>query len=137
MFRNVYLLLAIGLVLFACQGKQKHEGILDQSTYKSVLKEVILANMLKEQQIVKDSIDGNPLELVYKKYQLDSISFKKNMDYYTQHPEILEAIYEEIKKDFQQKTDSLGKKNLQKNKKSVKNIPKNPKVNIPKDILNR
>lgn len=137
MFRKLYLFLMLAWFLFACQGKARPEGILDKNTFKSVLKEVVLANMLNEQQVVKDSFDSKPLELIYKKYQLDSLSLQKNMDYYTQHPEILEEIYKEIKKEFKQKVDSLGKKNPQKNDTLNKKKLKNPKFSIPKDILNR
>jgi len=114
------------LVFGACQ--KKSSKIIDRHTYKQVLKEIILANLIKQKITKNDSLKKNIKLLIYKKYNIDSISLKKTTDFYSQHPDQLQKIYSEIYTEFKQKSDSLEK--LAPHKK-----PKNDQIKIDKKIL--
>ncbi len=130
-----YILLLI-ISLSACRNDNKVEGLMDKSTYKQVLKEIIMADMLRNQKRVKDSLNFNPLQLVYKKYKIDSLGLKKNADYYAKHPEILTDIYQEIKAEFQAQLDSVEKADSI--NRPIKQKPKKKfdSITIPTNILN-
>jgi hypothetical protein len=46
---------------------------------------------------------------LFKKYNTDSVQFKKSFKYYSTQPAEMEAIYNQILKNLQRKTDSLNK----------------------------
>ena len=130
-----YILLLI-ISLSACNNDKKVEGLIDKSTYKQILKEIIVADMLHNQKRIKDSLNFNLLQLVYKKYKIDSLDLKKNADYYAKHPEILEGIYQEIKAEFQAQLDSVEK--MDSINRPVKQKPKKKfdSITMPTNILN-
>jgi len=130
-----YILLLI-ISLSACNNDKKVEGLIDKSTYKQVLKEIIMADMLRNQKRVKDSLNFNPLQLVYKKYKIDSLVLKKNADYYAKHPEILKNIYQEIKAEFQAQLDSVEKADSINRPIKQKPKKKYDSITIPTNILN-
>ncbi len=122
MIKKIFLLIALSLNI-ACS-TSKNEDVLDKNTYKKILKEAILADILSSDSDKKNLSDKNFLSLVYNKYNIDSTSFKKTTDYYSNHPEILEEIYAEIEKEFKQKLDSLEPNSTPK--------PKTEKIKIGK-----
>jgi protein-tyrosine-phosphatase len=106
MFRKLILIFIFSIV--SC-GKNHQTKVLDQKTYKMVLKEIILSNIISKQIKQKDSQQIDLLPLIYKKYHIDSLQLKKTTEYYSNKPEILEQIYAEIEKEFNQINDSLEK----------------------------
>jgi len=116
MLRNFLLLLFF--IFISCSGSPKEKNVLEPETYKNILKEIILANALSNNN-EKNTSSKKYMNLVYKKYNIDSISLKKTTDYYTNHPEILEKIYEEIEIELKQKLDSLEINTTKKNKKKT------------------
>jgi len=125
--KNILFLILLSL-LGGCK-QTKSENILDKETYKNVLKEIIFANLIKQNIIKdKDSIDQNLMEMVYKKYHIDSLKFKKTTDYYSAHPEKLTKIYTQIYNEIKQVSDSL--ENI-----TPKKEPKTDKIKIPKSVL--
>ncbi len=129
MFRKLMLILFISSI-FSCQNNKTKNEILDKETYKKVLKEIILSNVVSKQININDSLKTDLLPLIYKKYQIDSLQFKKTTEYYSNKPEILEQIYAEIEKDFKKLNDSIDK-NMPKNKKI-----KSDSIKILKEKLN-
>lgn len=125
MKKLIFILLSF-LLLGACQ--KKAEKLIPKQTYKQILKEIILANLIQEKYQQTDSAGNNILTLVYKKYNIDSLSLKKTTDYYSKHPGELAEIYTEIHLEFKQKADSLNK--LVPNNKSEKD-----EVKVKKDLL--
>ncbi len=105
--KKIYLIYIVGLLLWACH--QKPENIISRTTYKQVLKELILADLIQQKIPDNDSLNNNIILLVYKKYKIDSAMLKKTTDYYSYHPEELSKIYDEIYTEFKHKADSLNK----------------------------
>jgi len=104
-----YWLLFILFALFACQNKQEPKNILDRTTYKNIMRDLILAQKTKEVIRTQDTTFPDPIALVYKTYGIDSIKLKKSTDYYAKNPKFFEEIYTEILKELQHKKDSLSK----------------------------
>ncbi len=121
-------ILLIVIFLYNCQAEKKKSTVLDRNTYKKVLKELILTNVVKQQLEKEDTTAKYLLYLVYKKYHIDSLKLKESTDYYSNHPEILAEIYKEIYEDLKQKSDSLQKLSPPKK-------PKTDKINISKKAL--
>jgi len=97
--------------LFFLQCAEKRpDDILDENTYKEVLKEIILAHQLQQHIKIKKKQSDNYLPLVYKKFGIDSLKLKKTTDYYTNHPELLLSIYSKIEQEFKTVLDTLNKK---------------------------
>lgn len=114
------------LLFSACQ--KKPENLIPRQTYKQVLKELILADLVKEKYPKKDSLDNSIIRSVYKKYNVDSLSLKKTTDYYSNHPGELAKIYAEIHDEFKKKADSLEKL-------VPKEKPKTDKIKLNKNLL--
>ncbi len=124
-----FFIFLLGITLLACQKKTSKPPI-DRDTYKNILKEVILTNIVKQELKKKDSLETGWLSLVYKKYQIDSIKLEKTTEYYSQHPEDLQKIYEEIYQDIKKTSDSLDKLDPQNISK-----PQNDKIKVSKKAL--
>jgi len=128
MKKIIIFLLAISL-LSACR-QNNSKSIIDKETYKNILKELILVNLVKQEVIQQDSLKKNLLQLVYQKYHIDSLKFKKTTDYYSKHPEQLTKIYDEIYLEIKKVSDSL--ENI-----TPKKEPKTDKIKIPKNVLKK
>ncbi len=105
---KIKVLLITGLfLLMACQRQPK--PAIAPKTYKNILKELILINLLHDDLSLKDSISFNLQNQVYKKYHVDSLQLKQNTAYYAEHPKDLIKIYEQIYNELKKKADSLNK----------------------------
>jgi hypothetical protein len=104
MFKHALILIFIFL-LMACQNKSEQPTI-DKLTYKNILKETLLTHTVT-QELHKDSLKKNLLSLVYKKYGVDSLQLSQTTDYYSQHPDELQHIYQEIYNELKHISDSL------------------------------
>ncbi len=104
-----FILLLISV--FSCGKKQEEKKtyILNKEQYKSIMKDLILAQKLQEVIVKEDSLGLDPVALVYKQYHTDSLQLKKATDYYTKDPQIFVDIYTSIKKELKTKLDSLEK----------------------------
>ncbi len=102
---TVYIFIAS--LFWSCH--KKPSKILDRNTYKQILKEMILANLIEQKINRNDSIMKEIKLLVYNKYNIDSTLLKKTTDYYSRYPDKLHKIYSEIYAEFKQKSDSLEK----------------------------
>ena len=121
------------LFLSSCNDKRP-DGVLDQETYKNVMKDIIMADVVKHELRKNDSIPLQTLAMVYKKYDVDSVSLQKTTDYYAEHPKVLVKLLQEIKDEFQKKVDSLKQK---KPNKSNKKLPISDKIKLPKSLLKK
>ncbi len=115
------------LFVWGCQ-KNDEKNIIDRHTYKNILKEIILTNIVTKELKIHDSLDKNWLSIVYQKYNIDSLKLAKTTTYYSQHPDELYKIYSEIYLDLKQTSDSLEK--IQPKPKAL-----NEKIQIPKEVL--
>lgn len=99
----LYGVLMLTLILVSCQKKtHQHQGSLR-------LSEAQMTDLIREVQIAEsavfnrqnlgghpDTLKKNYFDLVFRSYGISSEVFKENMTYYTQHPELLERIYDTV-----------------------------------------
>jgi hypothetical protein len=136
-----YKSLFFSLLLFvcACGSDETPKNILSNNTMIGLLTEIHIADggMFNTVQI-PDSLykygTGRYL-LVFKNFHTDSVQFRKSMKYYSSKPEILEKIYDQVKLNINQKTDSLNKlnqaqiaKDAKRRNDSIAKLPKQPAV---------
>ena len=112
------LFFSVLLFLTACISNTVPDGI---------IKEDRMTNLLIDMHIVDGSMYSvmqQPDSLykhgtgrylaIFNKYHTDSLEFKKSFKYYSTQPAEMEAIYNQILKNLQRKTDSLNKIQLKK-----------------------
>ena len=117
------------LTLFSCKEK-KNKEILDQKTYKAVLKEILLTNIVKQDHKKIDSLNYNLIGLVYKKYNVDSLKLENTTEYYSRHPKELTKIYQEIYQEIKKSSDSIEQL-------TPHQTPKTDAIKIDKTRLNQ
>ena len=111
------------LLFFSChQEKEETPAKPNMSfeQYKSIMKDLILAQKINEVIVEKDSVKIDPIATVYKQYHIDSVQLRKATDYYSRDPKNFEKIYTLINKELKEKLDSLEKKSNPLGKKKIK-----------------
>jgi hypothetical protein len=101
------------LFIAACSSNRVPDGIIPQNKMTGLLTEVhIIDGSLYTVSQAPDTLYKHGiaryLEL-FKRYDTDSLQFKKSMQYYTANPEKMETIYTDILATLTAKTDSLNK----------------------------
>jgi hypothetical protein len=113
MRKYITLFFSVSLFLLSCKGNKPEDGIINHDRMISLLTDIHIADgrMYRVRQD-PDSLYkygmGTYLA-VFKKYDTDSVQFKKSFKYYSTQPAEMEAIYNQILKNLQRKTDSLNK----------------------------
>ena len=134
-----FFFLYIFLLFFSC--KEKKESLpkpdMDLSTYKSIMKDLIIAQKINEVIVEKDSTAQDPIALVYKQYHTDSLQLKKATDYYSQDPQNFVEIFISIKKDLKRKLDSLEQSPKSKKKNKIHTDSIKIKKPVVEKILNK
>lgn len=97
-------------LLLACGGEEaRPEGLLDRSKFKHVLMESQLIEARVNHEMVKEKRVDSPVQQYYDSlFAAEGVTeaeFKATFDFYTEHPEELKAIYEEIIVDLGRKKD--------------------------------
>ena len=127
------------LFVYACGSDKAPKDILNSNTMVGLLTEIHIADgsMFNTVQ-VPDSLykygTGRYLA-VFKNFHTDSVQFRKSIKYYSNRPEELQKIYEQVKAIIMQKTDSLNKinqaqiaKDIKRRNDSLAKLPKKPAV---------
>ncbi|WDF53657.1 DUF4296 domain-containing protein [Mucilaginibacter sp. KACC 22063] len=113
--RNYIILFFLGtLFLTACGGSDSvPRDVIPQDRMIDLLTDIHLANgstyTLNQS---RDSLYKYAMHrylVVFKKYQTDTLQFKKSMEFYTEHPKQLDDMYTVILDKLKAKTDSLNK----------------------------
>ena len=107
----------LSVLLVACTAPKTEitTGILSETAFASILKEIHLAeaafklNKNKGIENAKNTL-ANSYQSIYKKYDIDTSSFNKSLDYYAKNPKILESIYSRV---LEQLTDERSTLNPQ------------------------
>ena len=93
----------LSVLLLACTTCKTEipSGILFEREFVNMLKEVHLAEAAFELNKSKGTVNAkntlaNSYQSTYKKYDIDTSSFNKSLEYYAKHPEILEEIYSTV-----------------------------------------
>jgi hypothetical protein len=89
-------------------------GILSRDTMVEVITDVHLVQASQRLNIPIDTADtstSNTFNYVWKKHHITEADYKKNLDFYSHNPSILDSIYEKVLNNLsQQKAELLGKK---------------------------
>ena len=93
-------LIAMVATLFSCQGDARPEGILGREEFKEALFDAQLIEARMNHELVLEQMEAMPVEQYYDEmflhHETTKEQFKESFDYYSQHPDSLKLIYEEI-----------------------------------------
>ena len=97
----IILLLSVLLVACTAPKTKMPSGILSETEFANMLKEIHLEEAAFELNKSKGVINAkNSLatsyQSIYKKYDVDDSTFSKSLEYYAKHPETLEEIYSTV-----------------------------------------
>jgi len=133
------LFFSVLIFLAACSGNKTPDGIIAQDKMTNVLTDIhIVDGSMYNVMQLPDSLykyGTDKYQMVFRKYQTDSVQFKKSFQYYSSNPEKLQAIYDQITINIKTKSDSVNKINLDKinkdNKRRTDSLNKLPKQAKP------
>lgn len=100
------------LIVVACKKNivPKPDKFLDEKQMESLLYDLaVLESMKVSQAQMLDSLQFNPQQFIYKKYQLDSLSLAQNMVYYASLPKDYDRIVKKVEEKLKKQRDSIGK----------------------------
>jgi len=107
------LFFSVLLFLFACNWGGTPSGIMKQDQMIKVLTEVHIADgSLMSLSPMSDTLykyGANRYLNIFKKYDTDSAQFRKSLKYYSTLSDKLLAIYQQVSKNIQIKSDSVNK----------------------------
>jgi len=124
MYKYITALFLVSLFLFSCGGNNTPDGIIEQKRMTSLLTEVHLVDgrmygIMQSQDSI--NIYGTKrYDALFKRFNIDSVQFKRSLKYYAMQPVQLQKMYDEILKDLKTKSDSINK--IQPKTDSVKRI---------------
>ena len=143
------LFFSVLIFLIACKGSKSPGDIINQERMTGLLTEIHIADgsMYNTMQL-PDTLykyGTSKYLVIFKKYQTDSVEFRRSFKYYSAHPDILATIYEQITTNLKQKSDSINKinqlqmqKDFKRRNDSLNNLPKtapNHPVSPPQPAL--
>ena len=124
MHKYYKLFFSVLIFLTACSGNKIPNGIIAQDKMTNLLTDIhIVDGSMYNVMQLPDSLykyGTDKYQMVFRKYHTDSLQFRKSFQYYSAHPEKMEAMYEQITANIKQKSDSVNKLNLDKIKKDSK-----------------
>lgn len=124
MHKYYKLFFSVLIFLTACSGNKIPNGVIAQDKMTNLLTDIhIVDGSMYNVMQLPDSLykyGTDKYQMVFRKYHTDSVQFKKSFQYYSAHPEKMEAMYEQITANIKQKSDSVNKLNLDKIKKDSK-----------------
>jgi hypothetical protein len=107
------LFFSVLLFLAACSGDKIPDNIIKPEQMTSLLLQIHLADgTLYTVTQIPDSLykyGTARYQALFKKFDTDSLSFKRSYRYYSLHPELLTVMYDKITANLKQKVDSLTK----------------------------
>jgi hypothetical protein len=96
--RKIAVLISV-LVFMSCgkSTEKKPANLIPEDQMVEILFDVILINSAKgvNKQLLQSKIE-NPLNYIYRTYEIDSLQFVESNTYYTYHPDQYNAIYEKV-----------------------------------------
>lgn len=117
-------------LLASCIQRNKIPGdIIPQTKMQSVLWDVIRAQTLSSELVLKDSTLNEIAETkeltskVFQIHKIDSVSFYKSYNWYLSHPEVLKIVF-----------DSMYNKNQREIQSNREKVPRPLKLNIERKI---
>jgi hypothetical protein len=127
------------ILLYACGGNGIPGNVIKPDKMASLLTEVHIADGAMYNVVqLPDSLYkyGTDRYLkLFKRFDTDSVQFKKSMQYYCSNPELLVAIYDQVTTNLKQKSDSINKiyqqEMLKENKRRQDSLNRSPRQPPP------
>ena len=105
------LALFLGLIFLAsCERKEKPEGLIERQKMVTVLTDVHMVSGYSATVMDIDTMKqelANYMDMVYKKHQIDSVKFKKSLQYYSREPKMLNEMYDEVLRNLEAKEKDI------------------------------
>ena len=130
---NKIIYILILFTLFSCQQEavKKPTNFIDKNKMVDLIVDMKIAEKAKNVQNKDKKKNKNYMSFVFDKYQIDSLQFKENNDYYTNNIELYQEIYETVSTRLK---DSVTKyKKIKKVNDSLAKLKKKKKLLLNKD----
>jgi hypothetical protein len=107
--------LALGLLclfLISCKSKGVPKELIQPDKMEKILIDIHIADSYISTMTKPDSakrVSAAYYKGIYKKFNVDSVSYTRSMDYYYKHPDMLTDIYDNVKKDLEKTKAKLEK----------------------------
>jgi hypothetical protein len=107
--------LALGLLCFfliSCKSKGVPKEFIQPDKMTKILIDIHIADSYISTMTKPDSakkVSAAYYKGIYKKFNVDSVSYTRSMDYYYKHPDMLTGIYDDVKKDLEKTKAKLEK----------------------------
>jgi hypothetical protein len=107
--------LALGLLCFSlicCKSKEVPPRLIQPDKMGKILYDIHVADSYVSTISKPDSakkVSAAYYKGIYKKYQVDSVTYTRSMDYYYKHPDMLTDVYDTIKQNLQRTKTKLEK----------------------------
>lgn len=115
--RSLLALFFLFIFFAGCNSDKVPSGVIPEKKMVGVLTDMHLADgYTSTLDSYRDSIEiATVYQTLYKRYDTDSAQIHKSLDYYSQHPEVLQKIYKQV-------NDNLGKIQMAEQKKEQDRI---------------
>ena len=130
---NKIIYILILFTLFSCQQEavKKPTNFIDKNKMVDLIVDMKIAEKAKNVQNKDKKKNKNYMSFVFDKYQIDSLQFKENNDYYTNNIELYQEIYETVSTRLK---DSVTKyKKIKKVNDSLAKLKNKKKLLLNKD----
>jgi len=92
------------LILFSCQDQKEGENIIPKEQFTNILEEI----HLKESESQLNRIDNTDYQEILSEYNVSKTDFENTLQYYSERPDLLEKIYEDIELNLEEKRNQLN-----------------------------
>ena len=92
------------LILFSCQDQKEGENIIPKEQFTNILEEI----HLKESEYQLNRINNTDYQEILSEYNVSKTDFENTLQYYSERPDLLEKIYEDIELDLEEKRNQLN-----------------------------
>ena len=102
--------IALVLTMFACQLEKRPEGLMEREEFKEALLDAQLIEARMNHEMILEQMKTIPVQKYYEelfaKHQITEEKFQKTFDHYSEHPDELKEIYEEIMTELTLRKDN-------------------------------
>ena len=92
------------LILFSCQYQKEGENIIPKEQFTNILEEI----HLKEPEFQLNRINNTDYQEILSEYNVSKTDFENTLQYYSERPDLLEKIYEDIELNLEEKRNQLN-----------------------------
>ena len=107
---RILAVIMLGLALVACQMEERPEGIMERDEFKEALLDAQLVEARMNHEMILEQMKTMPVQKYYEelfeRHQITEEQFQETFNYYTEHPDELKAIYEEIMTELTLRKDN-------------------------------